>query len=70
MLMQLHHQNKKNLNEHEMVAQSEIKNQEEMQSFVDRIKISHPLISNKYQWLACNEKSEYFSMAAVEDLGE
>lgn len=59
MLWQLHHQNRRNLKEHEMVAQSDLKSIEDRNKFIEDTKRNHPLPEG-YQWLMCNEKSEHF----------
>jgi len=66
MLCQLHHQLRKNLNKHEMVAQADINSIEEKIEFIEDVKESHPLPSNEYQWLFCNEESEHFTWAVKE----
>jgi len=64
MLYQLHHQLKKDLNNHEMVSQAKLNSLQEKIDFIKDTKESHPLPSNEYQWLFCNEKSEAFTWAA------
>ena len=59
MLYQLHHQFKSRT---EFVSQAEINNNDEMERFIKRTTISHPLPDDAI-WMACNEKSEYFLLA-------
>ena len=59
MLYQLHHQFKSRT---EFVSQAEINNNDEMERFIKRTKISHPLPDDAI-WMVCNEKSEYFLLA-------
>ena len=57
MLTQLHHQF--NENHTEMCTQREINNYDELRSFVEDTKRSHPLPKNA-KWLFVTEKSKYF----------
>uniref|UniRef100_A0A6H1ZCJ4 Uncharacterized protein n=2 Tax=viral metagenome TaxID=1070528 RepID=A0A6H1ZCJ4_9ZZZZ len=63
MLYQICHQFKKDRMKVEMMAQSDINSNSEMEAFVREVKKRHPLPSNKYDWLVCNEKSKYFTWA-------
>jgi len=60
-LFQLHHQYKDGKTE--FVAQSEIRNLEEMKFWHDDVAERHPL-PDGCQWMICNEKSKYFMRAA------
>ena len=61
-LFQLHHQSKKDFSS-EMVSQSEIYCQEQMNIFWKETAKEHPLPEG-FQWLICNEDSEHFVKCA------
>jgi len=61
-LFQLHHQSKAD-GSTTIVAQSEIRNSEEMKIWQKDVAGRHPLPEGT-QWLICNEKSRHFVMGA------
>lgn len=66
MLYQIHHQNKKDRSKTEFLAQSDIENEEQYKKFVRETQEKFPLPEG-FDWLFCNEKSEYFIKTVVEN---
>jgi hypothetical protein len=61
MLYQLHHQNKVDTSKTEFCSQREIHTTEEMGKWVEEVREAFP-VPDGFQWLCCNEDSEYFMM--------
>jgi len=64
MLYQLHHQNKKDTSKTEFCSQREIQNTDEMNAWLKETREEFP-VPKGFQWLCCNEDSEYFMMQAL-----
>jgi hypothetical protein len=64
MIWQLQHQHKKT-GEHRFISQRELsEGHDQFRQWLEETNQSHPLPKD-YQWLACNEKSEFFYVKEV-----
>lgn len=66
MLYQLHHQNKANRGKTEFCSQKEIQNITDFEEWLTDVQQSFP-IPKGFDWLCCNEKSEYFMAVVAEE---
>jgi hypothetical protein len=64
MIYQLHHQNIEDRHKTEFCSQKDIQSNEELQEWCNDVQKEFPLPKG-FDWLLCNEKSEYFMSCPI-----